>query len=80
MADGTPQHGQQQLERRRLNPPEGAVVLSIDEKTAIAARARRYPGRPAAPGAIARQEFEYRRHGTASLIAALDVTSGEVLT
>lgn len=63
-----------------LDPPEGAVVLSIDEKTAIAARSRRYPGRPAAPGVIARQEFEYRRHGTASLVAALDVTSGEVLT
>ena len=63
-----------------LNPPEGAVVLSVDEKTAIAARSRRYPGRPAAPGAIARQEFEYRRHGTVSLVAALDVTSGEVLT
>ncbi|MGW8066951.1 hypothetical protein ACVV2G_32950 [Streptomyces ziwulingensis] len=55
-------------------------MLSIDEKTAIAARSRRYPGRPAAPGKAARQEFEYRRHGTASLVAALDVTSGEVLT
>ncbi|MFD8721986.1 IS630 family transposase [Streptomyces sp. NPDC059629] len=63
-----------------LDPPQGAVVLSIDEKTAIAARSRRYPGRPAAPGQSARQEFEYRRHGTASLVAALDVTSGEVLT
>jgi transposase len=63
-----------------LDPPEGAVVLSIDEKTAIAARSRRYPGRPAAPGEFARQEFEYRRHGTASLVAALEVTSGEVLT
>ncbi|MGY5031272.1 IS630 family transposase [Streptomyces sp. 900116325] len=37
------------------------------------------PGRPARPGAPARQEFEYRRHGTASLAAALDVSSGEVL-
>lgn len=55
-------------------------MLSIDEKTAIAARSRRYPGRPAAPGESARQEFEYRRHGTASLVAALEVTSGEVLT
>ncbi|MGW1888617.1 IS630 family transposase [Streptomyces sp. NPDC001970] len=63
-----------------LDPPEGAVVLSIDEKTAIAARSRRYPGRPATPGESARQEFEYRRHGTASLVAALEVTSGEVLT
>lgn len=63
-----------------LDPPEGAVVLSIDEKTAIAARSRRHPGRPARPGDPARQEFEYRRHGTASLIAALDIRTGEVLT
>ncbi|MCC9311731.1 IS630 family transposase [Kitasatospora sp. RB6PN24] len=63
-----------------LDPPEGAVVLSIDEKTAIAARSRRHPGRPARPGEPARQEFEYRRHGTASLVAALDVRTGEVLT
>lgn len=63
-----------------LDPPEGAVILSIDEKTAIAARSRRHPGRPACPGEPARQEFEYRRHGTASLVAALDVRTGEVLT
>lgn len=62
------------------DPPEGAVVLSIDEKTAIAARARRHPGRPVRPGEPAREEFEYRRHGTASLVAALDVRTGEVLT
>jgi hypothetical protein len=62
------------------NPPTGAVVLSIDEKTAIAARSRKHPTRPGAPGRRARQEFEYVRHGTASLVAALDVTSGEVLT
>jgi len=62
------------------DPPEGAVVLSIDEKTAIAARSRRHPGRPAGPGESAREEFEYRRHGTASLVAALDVRTGEVLT
>ncbi|MFF1473711.1 IS630 family transposase [Streptomyces mirabilis] len=62
------------------NPPQGAVVLSVDEKTAIAARSRRHPGRPAAPGRPVREEFEYRRHGTASMVAALDVTTGEVLT
>ncbi|MFE9694754.1 IS630 family transposase [Micromonospora sp. NPDC005806] len=62
------------------NPPKGAVLLSIDEKTTIAARSRKHPGRPAAPGRVARQEFEYVRHGTASLVAALDVRTGEVLT
>jgi hypothetical protein len=49
-------------------------------KTALAARSRRHPGRPARPGEPPRQEFEYRRHGTVSLVAALDVIGGEVLT
>jgi len=62
-----------------LNPPPGAMVLSIDEKTAIAARSRKHPDIPAAPGRPARREFEYKRHGTASLLAALDVASGQVL-
>jgi transposase len=63
-----------------LDPPQGAVVLSIDEKTAIAARSRRHLGQPARPGEPARQEFEYRRHGTVSLVAALEVRTGEVFT
>jgi transposase len=66
--------------RLYLNPPEDAVVLSVDEKTAIAARSRRHPGRPAGPGRPARQEFEYVRHGTVSISAALNVRTGEVLT
>jgi transposase len=61
------------------NPPRGAIVLSIDEKTAIQARERRYPSQPATPGRAARREFEYRRHGTASIVAALDVTTGQTL-
>lgn len=61
------------------NPPAGAVVLSVDEKTAIAARSRKHPGRRARPGRGARAEFEYIRHGTVSLMAALDVHTGEVL-
>ncbi|MFE2745800.1 IS630 family transposase, partial [Streptomyces scopuliridis] len=63
-----------------LNPPNDAVVLSIDEKTAIAARSRKHPGRPAGPGRPSRQEFEYIRHGTVSISAALNVRTGEVLT
>jgi transposase len=62
-----------------LNPPIGALVLSIDEKTAIAARSRKHPTQPVEPGRPERREFEYRRHGTASLLAALDVATGEVL-
>ncbi|MFF4343739.1 hypothetical protein ACFY00_27870 [Kitasatospora sp. NPDC001540] len=42
-----------------LDPSEGAVVLSIDEKTASVARSRRHAGRPARPGEPARQEFEH---------------------
>ncbi|MFJ9033375.1 IS630 family transposase [Streptomyces sp. NPDC102274] len=63
-----------------LNPPNNAVVLSIDEKTAIAARSRKHPGRPAGPGRPSRQEFEYIRHGTVSISAVLNVRTGEVLT
>jgi transposase len=61
-------------------PPPDAVVLSIDEKTAIAARSRKHPDQPTRPGRGIRREFEYVRHGTVSLLAAMDVTSGEVLT
>lgn len=63
-----------------LNPPAGAVRLSIDEKTAIAARSRKHPTVPAAPGRPARREFEYVRHGTASLVAAFDIDTGQALT
>ncbi len=63
-----------------LHPPDGAVVLSIDEKTAIAARSRRHPTIPARPGHPARTEFEYARHGTASLMAAFDVATGQAVT
>jgi transposase len=61
-----------------LSPPTNALVLSVDEKTAVPARSRRHPTKAAAPGRPERQEFEYRRHGTASFITALDVVSGEV--
>jgi transposase len=59
-----------------LSPPENAVVLSIDEKTGIQAKSRKHPTTPVRPGRPARQEFEYVRHGTASLLACLDVQTG----
>jgi hypothetical protein len=63
-----------------LDPPgEKAVVLSVDEKTAIQATERRHPDPLPGAGRPRRREFEYRRHGTVSLIAALDVHGGEVL-
>lgn len=63
-----------------LEPPADAVVLSVDEKTSIQALERpHYQGKPAKPGQPGRQEFEYVRHGTTSLIAAFNVQSGQVL-
>jgi transposase len=61
-----------------LDPPQNAIVWSVDEKTGIQAKSRVNPTRAAIPGTPARQEFEYRRHGTASLFAALDVHQGTV--
>ncbi len=61
-----------------IDPPVNAVVLSIDEKTGIQAKSRKHPTQPVRPGRPERREFEYVRHGTASLIAALDVATGKV--
>ena len=62
-----------------LHPPAGSVVLSYDEKTSVQAVERKHPDRPARPGHLARHEFEYIRHGTQSLLATLNVHSGEVI-
>jgi transposase len=59
--------------------PKGSVVLSVDEKTGIQAIERKYADRAPAPGRARRREFEYVRHGTQALIAALDVHSGRVM-
>jgi len=59
--------------------PAGSVVLSIDEKTGIQAIERKYVDRAPKRGRLRRQEFEYIRHGTQALTAALDVHSGRVL-
>ncbi len=61
-----------------LDPPERALVVSIDEKTGIQAKAPLYPDVPARPGKPARREHEYRRNGTQNLHACLGVHSGEV--
>ena len=53
-------------------------TISIDEMTGIQALERIAPGLPMAPGKAERREFEYKRHGTQTLIAAFDVTTGEV--
>ncbi len=60
--------------------PAGAVLVSIDERTGIQAKTRTYPEIPLRPGRAARREFEYVRYGTVSIIAAMDVATGEVVT
>lgn len=62
-----------------LNPPERALVLSVDEKTSIQAKERKHPDQVVAAGRPRRREFEYVRHGTASLVAALAVHTGKVI-
>src|SRR5262249_1413279 len=58
--------------------PANTVLFSVDEKTGIQAKSRKYRTRPPRPGRPARREFEYRRHGTVSLMAALNVGTGQV--
>jgi transposase len=53
-------------------------TVSIDEMTGIQALERIAPGLPMVPGKVERREFEYKRHGTQTLIAAFNVTTGEV--
>lgn len=61
-----------------LKPPQHAAVFCVDEKSAIQALDRLDPVLPLSPGRIERHGFEYYRHGTLSLYAALDVKSGKV--
>ena len=63
-----------------LHPPPGTIVVCIDEKTGIQAKSRKYPELPARRGRLARREFEYVRHGTVSIIAALHAATGQVVT
>lgn len=62
-----------------LNPPQHAAVFAVDEKTAIQALDRLDPVLPLSPGRAERHGFEYFRHGTLSLFAALNTGTGEVL-
>ena len=62
-----------------LHPPQHAAVFCVDEKTAIQALDRRDPRLPLSPGRAERHGFEYVRHGTLSLYAALNTHDGQVL-
>ena len=61
-----------------LEPPEGALVVSIDEKTGIQAKAPTRADLQPRPGRSARREYEYTRNGTQNLFAALRVHTGEM--
>ncbi|MGI8674913.1 MAG: IS630 family transposase, partial [Thermoleophilaceae bacterium] len=61
-----------------LDPPENAIVISVDEKTSIAAREPASPDTPPQPGRPARRDDRYLRNGTANLFAALQVHHGQV--
>ena len=59
---------------------QATMVICIDEKTGIQAKYRKYPERPPRPGQLARREFEYVRNGTVSIVAALQIATGQVIT
>jgi transposase len=61
-----------------LHPPERAIVLSVDEKTQIQALDRTQPMLPLRPGQVERHTHDYKRNGTTSLFAALEVATGKV--
>jgi transposase len=62
-----------------LAPPERALVLCVDEKSQIQALDRSQPLLPMRPGQPERRTHDYKRHGTTSLFAALDVATGKVI-
>jgi len=62
-----------------LAPPEKAVVLAVDEKSQIQALDRTQPGLPLKKGRAGTMTHDYKRHGTTTLFAALDVATGKVI-
>ena len=62
-----------------LNPPDQALVLSVDEKSQIQALDRTAPILPLRPGLPERQTHDYKRHGTTTLFAAFNILSGKVI-
>ena len=62
-----------------VDPPAHAVVLSVDEKSQIQALDRTQPGLPMKKGRLGTMTHDYKRHGTTTLLAALDVLEGKVI-
>lgn len=63
-----------------INPPEAAVVLSVDEKSQVQALARSQPAFPMMPGMPEKRTHDYLRHGTTSLFAAFNTADGTVIS
>jgi transposase len=63
-----------------LDPPGNALVLCVDEKTRVQAPERSQPVLPLRPGQAERRTYDYYRHGTLALFAALDVATGRVIS
>src|SRR5271157_5264496 len=61
-----------------LNPPDKAIVLCVDEKSQIQALNRTQPGLPLKPGRCGAMTHDYKRNGTTTLFAALDLLQGKV--
>lgn len=61
-----------------LAPPDGAVVVSVDEKSQVQALDRTAPMLPLRPGLAARRTHDYVRHGTTTLFAALEIATGQI--
>src|SRR2546421_9423849 len=62
-----------------MNPPDHALVLCVDEKTQIQALDRTQPLLPLRPGQLERRTHDYKRHGTTSLFAALELKTSQVI-
>ena len=62
-----------------MAPPDRALILCVDEKSQIQALDRSQPMLPMRPGQPARRSHDYKRHGTTSLFAALDVATGRII-
>jgi transposase len=67
------------LEASAQASADGTHTVSVDEATALQAIERNAPDKPVEPSGVARQEFEYTRHGTTTLTAGLDVVTGMIV-
>lgn len=62
-----------------MNPPDRALVFSVDEKSQVQALDRTQPMLPMGPGHVETRTHDYARHGTTSLFAALDMATGQII-